>query len=412
MTEWMEAAKDSSLMRNTMKECGKLWTEGHKQNLCWCYLDEAVDLCENALSYNFGARSALSDNLSTSGHGILENDVLKDDGTNVAAARYRRCLAMLISVTRMIGSILNIAYLTHYVLSEINHKNTYEQFNCVKCSAKKKDDIAYTEDLSRAAAFFCSDLLEIETNDEWQMKVGHEQSDDEETNDEYYKDSGRTGCFEKFKNTFQIMHAFPSPELGMVGWQNALLCKQKRERTNKPVFRPSQQQQQKAIALALCEMAPNDEYGSYTSEGMYNDLNDGRYEKTIYVKTWTGRTITVVISPEKDTRFMKKENERKTRNPVDHQCLVAEGRVLMDNAKFKESGLSDRRTIELTAKLLGRMKHKSLSPKPMDTERDKKRKESEPCIDVSSLDDGTFMDNQEEDPTETRKWMKEAMKDL
>ena len=130
------------------------------------------------------------------------------------------------------------------------------------------------------------------------------------------------------------------------------------------------------------------------------------------MKTWTGRTITVVISLEEDTRFMKMEIERKTGIPVDHQCLVAEGKVLADNTKFKESGLSNGRTIELTAKLLGGMKHKSLSPKPMETERDKKRKESEPCIDVSSLDDGTLMDNQEEDPIETRKWMKEAMKDL
>ena len=109
---------------------------------------------------------------------------------------------------------------------------------------------------------------------------------------------------------------------------------------------------------------------------------------------------------------MKKEIERKTGIPSDHQCLVSEGRVLMDNAQFKESGLSDGRTIELTAKLKGGMKHKSLSPKPMDTERDKKRKESEPCIDVSSLDDGTLMDNQEDEPIETRKWMREAMKDL
>ena len=159
-------------------------------------------------------------------------------------------------------------------------------------------------------------------------------------------------------------------------------------------------------------MAPNDEYGSYTSEGMYNDPNDGKYEKTIYVKTWTGRAITVVISPERTTRFMKKEIEKKTGIPMDHQHLVAEGRVLMDNAPFKESGLSDGRTIELTAELFGGMKHKSLSPKPMETERDKKRKESEPCIDVSSLDEGTVVDNQEDEPIETRKWMREAMKDL
>ena len=46
----------------------------------------------------------------------------------------------------------------------------------------------------------------------------------------------------------------------------------------------------------------------------------------------------------------------------------------------------------------------------METERDKKRKESEPCIDVSSLDEGNAVDNHEDEPIETRKWMREAMK--
>ena len=59
------------------------------------------------------------------------------------------------------------------------------------------------------------------------MKVGHEESDDEKTNDEYYKDSGRTGCFETFKNPVRMMHAFLSPENGMVGWQNALFMQTK-----------------------------------------------------------------------------------------------------------------------------------------------------------------------------------------
>ena len=121
-------------------------------------------------------------------------------------------------------------------------------------------------------------------------------------------------------------------------------------------------------------MAPNDEYGSYTSEYMHNDLNDGKYEKTIYVKTWTGRTITVVFSPERATRFMKKEIERRTGIPTDHQQLVAGGRVLMDNASLQESGLSDGRTIELTAKLLGGMKHKSLSPTPNQWKRKERKK--------------------------------------
>ena len=199
--------------------------------------------------------------------------------------------------------------------------------------------------------------------------------------------------------------------LEMVGWQNALLGKPKREKTEKHVFRPFQQQH-KATALDLSEVAPNDESGSNTSEGKYEDLNDGRYEKTIYVKTWTGRTITVVFNPESTTRLMKNEIERRTGIPTDHQQLVAGGRILMDNASLQESGLSDGRTIELTAKLLGGTKHKSLSPKPMETERDKKRKESEPCIDVSSLDKGNAVANHEDEPIETRKWMRETMKDL
>ena len=31
------------------------------------------------------------------------------------------------------------------------------------------------------------------------------------------------------------------------------------------------------------------------NEGKYNDLIDGRYEKTIYVKSWTGRTVSFEV---------------------------------------------------------------------------------------------------------------------
>ena len=145
---------------------------------------------------------------------------------------------------------------------------------------------------------------------------------------------------------------------------------------------------------------------------MYNDLDDGKYEKTIYVKTWTGRTITVVFSPEIVTRTVKKEIEGKTGIPTDHQQLTSEGRVLTDNASMREIGLSEGRTIEITAKLLGGMKNKSLSPKPMDTEREKKRKESEPCIDVIGLEDENPVTNPDDEFSEARRWMRETMKDL
>ena len=83
---------------------------------------------------------------------------------------------------------------------------------------------------------------------------------------------------------------------------------------------------------------------------------------------------------------MKREIEAKTGIPTDHQQLVIRGKVLMDNTSLKDYRLSGGETIEMTAKLQGGMKHKSLSPKPMVTERER-RKESEPCIDVGGLED-------------------------
>ena len=128
--------------------------------------------------------------------------------------------------------------------------------------------------------------------------------------------------------------------LGMVRWQNADFNKQKHDENKKPAFRPSRQQQHEATALRLSEATPNDESGLYTSEGMYKDLDDGEYEKTIYVKTWKGRTITAVFSPEKVTRIVKREIEAKTGIPTGIQQLVAGGKVLADNASVKDYGLS------------------------------------------------------------------------
>ena len=115
-----------------------------------------------------------------------------------------------------------------------------------------------------------------------------------------------------------------------------------------------------------------DEFGLNTTEGMYKNLRDGKYEKTLYVKTWEGRTITAEISPEHTTKIMKRKIEAKTGIPTNIQQLVTRGKVLMDSISLKEYGLSGGKTIEITARLIGSMKHKSLSPKPMDTEREKK----------------------------------------
>ena len=67
----------------------------------------------------------------------------------------------------------------------------------------------------------------------------------------------------------------------------------------------------------------------------------------------------------------------------------------------------------MTAKLLGGMKKKSLSPKPMDTERDKKRKESEPCIEVGdSLEEEKAQTHLDIDPSDSARWIDDAMKRL
>ena len=123
------------------------------------------------------------------------------------------------------------------------------------------------------------------------------------------------------------------------------------------------------------------------NEGKYNDLTDGRYEKTMYVETWTGRTVSLETDLDHAVETVKRQLEAKTGIPKDHQHLASRGKVLRDSRTLKDYYISGGETIEMTALILGGMKHKSLSPTPMDADRDKKRKESEPYIDVSGLED-------------------------
>ena len=73
----------------------------------------------------------------------------------------------------------------------------------------------------------------------------------------------------------------------------------------------------------------------------------------------------------------------------------------MDNKTLKDWNIIGRVTIEMTALLLGGTKHKSLSP--MQAERDKKRKESEPYIDVSGSEEEKLESAASEDETSTTK---------
>ena len=81
--------------------------------------------------------------------------------------------------------------------------------------------------------------------------------------------------------------------------------------------------------------------------------------------------------------------------------------------KLIEYYIYEGETIEITALLLGGTKNKSLSPTPMRTEREKKRKESEPYIDVSGLEEEKLESaTSEEETVTTKKWMTSMMKEM
>ena len=161
----------------------------------------------------------------------------------------------------------------------------------------------------------------------------------------------------------------------MVVWQIAHYKKQKHDRESKKhACRSLRQQQREAPALELDDTLLIGEDGSHPTEGKYNDLIDGRHKKTIYVKTCTGRTVSVEADLNRDVESVKRQLEVKTGIPRKHQHLVSKGKVLKDNRSFNEYGISVGEVIDMTGILWGGTKHKSLSPTPMGTERDKKER--------------------------------------
>ena len=149
------------------------------------------------------------------------------------------------------------------------------------------------------------------------------------------------------------------------------------------------------------------------NEDKYDDLIDGRYEKTIYVKTWRGKTITAKINPKHTVENMKEQIEEKTKIPKEHQHLVSRGRVLMDKKTLKDYNMNEGETIEMTALQLGGTKNKSLSPTSMSVERETKRKASEPYIDVCGLEEEKFESAaSEEETVTTKQWMKSMMREI
>ena len=222
--------------------------------------------------------------------------------------------------------------------------------------------------------FYLHDEAYVNSKTKYKLLHRHSYENQENAGDASDPRILREKVFEKIPWTMQFSKFFLFQITEMMGRQKAQSKKQKHKKTQKHALRSFQQQQLAATARMFDEGEFNEEYGPHTSEEERQNLDDGRYEKTIYVKTWTGRTITAKISPERTAEIVKMQVEAKTGIPTDNHQLVARGRVLMDNIPLKEYGSTGGETIKMTAKLLGGMKHKSLSPKPIDTEREEKER--------------------------------------
>ena len=148
-------------------------------------------------------------------------------------------------------------------------------------------------------------------------------------------------------------------------------------------------------------------------EGKYNDLTDGRYKKTIYLETWKGKTITVVIDLKHAVDTVKRQIEAKTKIPKDHQHLASRGKVLMDKKTLKGYYINGGETVEMTALLLGGIKKQKFQPNANERRRETKGKASEPYVDVSGLLDEKFESAaSEEETVTTKQWMKSMMKEI
>ena len=116
------------------------------------------------------------------------------------------------------------------------------------------------------------------------------------------------------RNLFFELHFWSLFQIGMEKRHNTQDKKQKPRPTNKKHAHRSQQQ-----PLLQTHELDNTELNSgvdkMLEEGKYNDLTDGRYEKTIYVKTWKDKTITVKINLKHTVENVKGQIEEKTKNP-------------------------------------------------------------------------------------------------
>ena len=88
---------------------------------------------------------------------------------------------------------------------------------------------------------------------------------------------------------------------------------------------------------------------------MFSNSSDA-VDVQVFVKTLTGKTITLDVAVSDTVAAAKAKIEEKTALPVKHQRLVFAGKQLDDTAVLLESGVKKESTLHIVARLKGGVK--------------------------------------------------------
>ena len=123
----------------------------------------------------------------------------------------------------------------------------------------------------------------------------------------------------------------------------------------------------------------------------YDELIDGNNEKTIFVKTWQYETITAMISLQHTVESVKKQTKRRQKCRKNTSILWAEEESWWTKGSCKSTAWMKKKLLKWPHYWSAGTKKKGHSPTPMKVERGTKRIASEPCIDVSCLQEEKYV---------------------
>ena len=103
------------------------------------------------------------------------------------------------------------------------------------------------------------------------------------------------------------------------------------------------------------------------------DLPEETY-MTIYVKTISGKTISIKCEGKLTAAVISEEVERRLLIPRDTMYLVHKGKVMSEKKTIKENSIEAEATLEMSLRLLGGMeKNEQMDTHETEEDREKKR---------------------------------------